>query len=67
MDKKDPVGAGVQVELLNRGEVVQTDSDGRFIFAYLEPGEYDVEVMMEGRKPKRQKITVPSKSYDLST
>jgi hypothetical protein len=66
LDNKEPVGAGVEVELLDRGDLVHTDSEGRFIFAYLEPGEYDVEVKVEGRKPKRQKITVPDKHYNLS-
>jgi hypothetical protein len=62
----EAAGAGVQVELLNRGRRVQTDADGRFVFAYLQPGEYDVEVIAEGRKPKRDKLRVPADNYDLS-
>ncbi|NDJ84549.1 MAG: DUF4255 domain-containing protein [Chloroflexi bacterium] len=60
-----PAGAGVQVTLLNRGDTVETDAAGQFVFAYLQPGEYDVEIIAEGRKAKRHSITVPSDNYDL--
>jgi hypothetical protein len=61
-----PVGAGAQVTLLSRGDRVQTDSDGAFVFAYMQPGDYDIEVAIEGRQPKVFNIVVPARSYDLS-
>lgn len=61
-----PIGAGASVTLLNRGDSVETDAEGRFIFASVQPGEYDIEVAVEGRQPKRHKISVPAKNYDLS-
>lgn len=65
--KDVPVGAGAQVTLLDRNETVETDPDGRYVFAYMQPGEYDVEVSVEGRKPKRYKINIPDDhNYDLS-
>ncbi len=65
--KDIPVGAGAQVTLLDRGETVETDPDGRYVFAYMTPGEYDVEVSVEGRQPKRYTITIPNdNNYDLS-
>ncbi len=67
-----PVGEGVEVTLLNRGDTVETDASGQYVFAYMQPGEYDVEVVADGRKPKRFTITVPNddhtdpRNFDLS-
>lgn len=61
-----PVGAGAQVTVLDRGDQVETDASGNFMFAYMQPGDYDIEVALEGRQPKVFNITVPAKNYDLS-
>lgn len=57
---------GAQVTLLNRGDNVETDDEGRYVFAYLHDGEYELEVQIEGRKAKTYKIEVPAPSYDLA-
>jgi hypothetical protein len=59
------VGAGIEVRLLDRGDIVETDPDGRFVFANVLPGEHDLEVAIDG-KAKSFKIQVPSKNYNLS-
>lgn len=66
LDRDVPVGEGIDLELLNRGDRVTTDAAGRFVFAHMQPGEYDVEVTVEGQKPKKYKLSVPSDNYDVS-
>ncbi len=66
MQGNDPVGAGVQVRLVNRPEAISTDGQGRYVFAAIYPGDYQVDVTIDGRSPKRLKLTVPSDNYDLS-
>lgn len=66
MQGNDPVGAGVDVRLSTRPDGIQTDSEGRYVFSGIYPGDYDVEITLEGRKPKSVKLTVPSDNYDLS-
>lgn len=66
MQGNDPVGAGVQVRLTNRPEAIMTDGQGRYVFAAIYPGDYEVEVTLDGRTPKNLKLTVPSDTYDLS-
>lgn len=64
--KGNPAGAGIQVTLLARGERVNTDSAGNFVFAYMETGTYELEVAADDQKAKVFTITVPSPNYDLS-
>lgn len=59
-------GSGIAVKLLDRGDIVETDPEGRFVFANVLPGEHEVEVTMEGKTPKTFKITVPAKDYNLA-
>jgi hypothetical protein len=62
----DDIVPGAEVTILNRGDYVTTDDEGRFVFAYLHDGEYELEVQADGKKAKTYKIEVPSPSYDLS-
>lgn len=62
----DTLIPGASVTLLNRGDTVQTDLDGRYVFANMHPGDYQLEVQMAGKKPKQFDITVPADNYDLS-
>jgi len=55
----------VHLTLLERGLDVPVQADGQFIIGNLEEGEYTLEVSGEGRKPSRQKITVPAEDYDI--
>jgi len=55
----------LSVTLVERGLKVSVQPDGRFIIGNLEAGDYTLEVLAEGRKPKRTKITVPSTHYDV--
>ncbi|PJF45055.1 MAG: hypothetical protein CUN55_00760 [Phototrophicales bacterium] len=65
MQGNDPVGAGVEVRLVNRPEAIKTDGQGRYVFAAIYPGDYEVDVTIDDRRPKRLKLTVPSDNYDL--
>ncbi|NOZ06899.1 MAG: DUF4255 domain-containing protein [Chloroflexi bacterium] len=56
---------GVRLVLAERGQPVPVQKDGRFVVGNLEAGTYTLEVSIEGHKPKRHKIVVPSKNYDL--
>jgi hypothetical protein len=64
-DQEGPL-VGARVTLLGRGDEVATDTDGRYVFAYMNAGDYDIEVSAEGRKAKKYKITVPAPNYDLA-
>jgi len=54
-----------RLTLVERGADVPIQPEGKFILGNLEAGEYTLEVSIEGRKPSRHKITVPSMSYDI--
>lgn len=51
--------------LVERGLDVPVREDGRFVVGNLEAGDYTLELTGEGRRAKRQEITVPSESYDI--
>ncbi len=55
----------VRLVLVERGQPVPVKEDGRFVVGNLEAGKYTLEISTEGGKPKRHKIVVPSKNYDL--
>ena len=38
---------------------------GRFVIGRLRPGDYTLEVIIEGQPPQRRKIVVPAPDYDL--
>ncbi|MDI7274903.1 MAG: Pvc16 family protein [Anaerolineae bacterium] len=58
---------GVSLTLVERGLSVSVQPDGRYTIGNLEAGSYTLEVSAEGRKPRQQRITVPSASYDIET
>lgn len=55
----------VHLTLVERGQEVPVQPEGRFIIGNLEAGEYTLAVSAEGRKPSQHKITVPSENYDV--
>lgn len=55
----------VQLTLVERGQEVPVQDDGRFIIGNLEAGEYTLAISVKGRKPRRHKITVPAEDYDI--
>jgi hypothetical protein len=61
---KQPLGK-VMAHLLERAIEVPIDAEGRFAINNLKPGEYTLEVVPEGRKPSRHKLTVPAPDYEL--
>lgn len=65
LDGKDTL-ARAEVYNLTNGDQVRTDDEGRFVFAYLQPGAYEFEVQFDGRKSKKIKLEVPSPNYDLA-
>lgn len=64
--KGDDVIPEAQITLLDTGDSVVTDGDGRYVFAYLREGTYQIEVQVAGQKPKTFSIDVPADNYDLS-
>jgi hypothetical protein len=49
--------------LLERGLDVSIEADGQFAISRLRPGEYTLEVKIEGEKAQRHTIVVPSPDY----
>jgi hypothetical protein len=57
--------AGVRLTLVEQGQAVTVQPDGRFTIGNLKAGDYTLEVAVDGGQPRRYKITVPSPDYDL--
>jgi len=57
--------AGVQLTLVEQGQTVAVQPDGRFTIGNLKAGDYTLEVAVGGGQPRHYKITVPSPDYDL--
>jgi hypothetical protein len=55
----------MRLTLVERGLEVQVQPEGRFAIGRLEAGEYTLEVTVDGGKPKRYKISVPSPDYEF--
>jgi hypothetical protein len=55
----------VQLTLVEQGREVPLGPDGRFVVGHLLEGEYTLEATVEGGKPRRFPIAVPSPDYDL--
>jgi hypothetical protein len=65
-DEKGQPLAQAEVQVEERGFLARSDSAGRYTFPNLDPGSYTFIVVAPGRKAKKQKISVPSKAYDLT-
>ena len=57
--------AGVRLTLVEQGQAVTVQPEGRFTIGNLKAGDYTLEVAVDGGQPRRYKITVPSPDYDL--
>lgn len=58
--------ANARLTLLEKGLRVRIQDEGRFVIGDLEKGDYTLELTVEGRKPSKHKITVPSnEGYDI--
>jgi hypothetical protein len=57
--------AQVRLTLVERGLEVSLQPDGRFAIGNLQAGDYTLEIVADGREPRRHKITVPSPDYEL--
>lgn len=55
----------MRMVLLERGDEVSLQADGRFAVGRLRAGEYTLQVTRDGEKPQQFKIQVPSADYDL--
>jgi hypothetical protein len=55
----------VQIVLLEEGWQIPLQPEGRFAVGNLKAGEYTLEISVEGGKPRRHKITVPSADYNI--
>ena len=58
--------ANLHLTVLERGLDVPVADNGDFMIGKLRSGDYTLEVTAVDLKPKQQKITVPSDSYDLT-
>jgi Pvc16 N-terminal domain/Carboxypeptidase regulatory-like domain len=47
-------------------ESLETDSLGRFVIPKVLEGEIELEVTLEGKKPQRVKLNVPSENYNIT-
>ncbi len=57
--------AHLRLTLVERGQDVQVQADGRFVIGNLEAGDYTLEIAAEEGVAKRYKVTVPAKDYDI--
>ena len=55
----------VRLTLVERGLEVPLQPEGRFAIGNLEAGDYTLEVVKDGGKPRRHKISVPSPDYEI--
>lgn len=55
----------VEVKLLEKGQIVSLQPEGRFAIGNLKAGDYTLQVSVKGRKPRQHKITVPAADYDI--
>jgi len=55
----------VQITLLEEGWEIPLQPEGRFSVGNLKAGEYTLEISVEGGKPRKHKVTVPSADYNL--
>jgi Pvc16 N-terminal domain len=55
----------IHLTLVEQGLAVALQPDGRFTAGRLRPGEYTLEVVVEGQAPRRHTIAVPAPDYDL--
>lgn len=55
----------IEVRLVERGEDITLQPEGRFAVGNLRAGNYTLEIGVKGRKPKKHKITVPAADYDF--
>lgn len=55
----------LRLTLVERGQEVPLQPEGRFAIGRLEAGEYTLEVAVDSGKPRRYKISVPSPDYEI--
>lgn len=55
----------LQMTLVERGETVTLQPDGRFAIAHLRSGEYTLQVFRQGVELKRVRVSVPSADYEF--
>jgi hypothetical protein len=55
----------VQITLLEEGWQIPLQPEGRFAIGNLKAGDYTLEISVEGGKPRKHKITVPSADYNF--
>ncbi|KAA0227700.1 carboxypeptidase regulatory-like domain-containing protein, partial [bacterium] len=53
------------VTVLDTSHRATTDSQGRFTFSPIPPGEYTWRVEPPGGRPVERRIKVPSENYDI--
>lgn len=55
----------ITLTLVERGMEIPLQDEGRFTIGNLEAGDYTLEVVVKGRKPRQRKIKVPAPDYEL--
>jgi hypothetical protein len=56
----------LRLTLVERGQEVPIQDEGRFTIGRLRAGDYTLEIAVNGLEPTRHKITVPSPDYELT-
>jgi hypothetical protein len=62
-EKHDP--STISVVLVEKGLSMELDEEARFKLSDIEEGEYNLDIMVNGKVIKRQTIEVPSPNYDV--
>ena len=55
----------LRLTLVERGQEVPLQPEGRFAIGNLQAGEYTLEVTADGQEPRRYNISVPAPDYDI--
>lgn len=51
--------------LVEKQDEIKISEEGGYVLQKIEDGEYHLDIMLNGKVLKRQKIVIPSKSYDI--
>ncbi len=62
----DKLGAPMQnARVMRNGTEIRTDQNGRFVIVSVPEGVMQLEVNLDGQKPRKVKLEVPSEHYDV--
>ena len=57
--------SSLSILLVEKQEEIKISEEGGYVLQKIEDGEYHLDIMFNEKVLKRQKIVIPSKSYDI--